>query len=88
MQEQLEQLAASSTELADKDCAPFLEAFTTHLSASAWRDITTVDAGSLRRDDEQAFLIYYGADKVPYAMPLSDEDGELKLGALAGNPLG
>lgn len=88
MQEQLEQLATSSTELADKDCAPFLEAFTTHLSASAWREITTVDAGSLRRDDEGAFLIYYGADKAAYAIPLADENGELKVGGLSGNPLG
>jgi hypothetical protein len=86
--EQLEQLAASSTELKDKGCAPFLEAFTSKLSASDWREATTIDAGSVRREDEQAFLIYYGPNKAVYAMPLKEEDGEFKVGALSGNPLG
>lgn len=87
MSEQLEQLAASSTELANKGCASFLEAFTGKLSASAWREITTVDAGSLRQEGEQAFLIYFGADKKAYAMPLKVEGGEFKVGALAGDAL-
>jgi hypothetical protein len=85
--QQLEQLAASSTELKDKGCAPFLAAFTSQLSAAEWRAITTIDAGSLRTEGEQAFLIYYGPDKTVYAMPLAVEDGEFKVGALAGNPL-
>jgi hypothetical protein len=88
MREQLEQLAASSTELKDKGCAAVLDAFTPTPSASVWRENTTVDAGSLRRDGEQAFLVYYGADKTVYAMPLKEEDGEFKVGALSGNPLG
>jgi hypothetical protein len=87
MSEQLERLAASSTELEDKGCASFLEAFTGHLSASEWRQITTVDAGSLRQEDEQAFLIYYGPDKAVYAMPLAVEDGQFKVGALSGDAL-
>jgi len=89
MTEQLEQLAASSTQLQNKGCASFLEAFTSPLSASTWREVTTVDAGSLRHDGEQAFLIYYGApDKTVYAMPLAEEDGEWKVAALSGNALG
>lgn len=87
MTEQLERLAKSSTELEDKSCASFLESFTGKLTASEWRETTTVDAGSLRTEDEQAFLIYYGPDKTIFAMPLSEEDGTFKLGALAGNPL-
>jgi hypothetical protein len=86
--EQLEQLAASSTELEDKGCASFLASFTGKLPASEWRKITTVDAGSLRKEDEQAFLIYYGPEKVTYAMPLKEEGGEWKIGALSGNALG
>ncbi|HEY0392364.1 MAG TPA: hypothetical protein VGC63_11695 [Solirubrobacterales bacterium] len=89
MSEQLEQLAASSTELADKGCASFLEAFTGKLSASAWRETTALDAGSLRQEGEQAFLIYYGEPhKTAYAMPLKVEDGEFKVGALSGDALG
>ena len=85
--EQLEQLAASSTSLKDKSCAPFLQAFTGKLSASVWQEATTVDAGSLRQEGEQAFLIYYGADKTVYAMPLVVEDGQFKVGALSGDAL-
>lgn len=89
MTEQLKQLAASSTELKDKGCASFLEAFTSPLSDAAWREITTVDAGSLRDEGEQAFLIYYGAPKkTVYAMPLVEEDGKWKVGALSGDALG
>lgn len=88
MSEQLEQLAKSSTELEDKSCASFLGSFTGKLTASEWRETTTIDAGSLRTEDEQAFLIYYGPDKTVYAMPLADEDGTFKVGGLAGNPLG
>ncbi len=89
MSEQLEQLAASSTGLKDKGCASFLQAFTSKLSAAEWRESTAVDAGSLRQEDDQAFLIYYGdPDKTVYAMPLKEEDGEFKVGALSGNALG
>lgn len=89
MTEQLEQLAASSTSLKDKGCASFLEAFTSELSASEWRETTAVDAGSLRQEGEQAFLIYYGQPgKAVYAMPLAVEDGEFKVGALSGDALG
>lgn len=88
MSAKLEQLAKSSTELEDKSCASFLESFTGQPTASEWRETTTVDAGSLRTEDEQAFLIYYGPDKTVYAMPLADEDGTFKVGALAGSPLG
>jgi hypothetical protein len=88
MREQLEQLAASSTTLKDKGCASFLQAFTSHLSAQEWRDITTVDAGSLRLDGEEGFLIYYGAEDTAYAMPLTVEDDDFKVGALAGDALG
>jgi hypothetical protein len=89
MAEQLEQLATSSTSLKDKGCAAFLEAFTSRdLSASVWRETTTVDAGSLRQEGEQAFLIYYGADKAIYAMPLKVEGGQFKVGALSGDALG
>lgn len=89
MLEQLEQLAASSTELKDKRCPPFLAAFTSPLSAAEWRQVTTVDAGSLRQEGEQAFLIYYGPPgKTVYSMPLKVEGGEFKVGALAGDAIG
>jgi len=83
--QQLEQLAAKSER---NGCAPFLSSFTTKLPPAVWREITTVDAGSLRQEGEQAFLIYYGApDKTVYSMPMKVEDGEWKVGALSGSAL-
>ena len=86
--EQLEQLAKRSAQSKGADCATVLKAFTRPLSASVEREITTVDAGSLRHEGEQGFLIYYGAGHVTYAMPLRDEGGVWKVAALSGTTLG
>jgi hypothetical protein len=86
--EQLEKLADQSAKSKGADCATVLKAFTRPLPASVEREITTVDAGSLRREGEQGFLIYYGAGYVKYAMPLREEDGSWKVTALSGTTLG
>jgi hypothetical protein len=85
---QLEQLANQSAKSKGADCATVLKAFTQPLPASVEREITTVDAGSLRREGEQGFLIYYGAGHVKYAMPLKEEGGAWKVAALSGTTLG
>lgn len=82
----VEHLATSATDLADKSCPSFLGAFTS-LSDQERRDSTVVDAGSLRQQGDHAFLIYYGADEVVYAMPLSLEDGAWKLASLSSKRL-
>jgi hypothetical protein len=86
--EQLEQLANQSAQSKGADCATVLKAFTRPLPASVEREITTVDAGSLRREGDQGFLIYYGAGHVKYAMPLTEEGGSWKVTALSGTTLG
>lgn len=86
--EQLEQIAKQSPQLKEAGCAPVLRAFTRPLPASVSREITTVDAGSLRHEGEQGFLIYYGADHAKYAMPLRNEGGSWKVTALSGTTLG
>lgn len=85
---QLEQLANQSAKSQGADCATVLEAFTRPLPADVEREITTVDAGSLRREGEQGFLIYFGAGQVKYAMPLKSEGGSWKVAALSGTTLG
>jgi len=85
---QLEQLANQSAKSQGADCPTVLKAFTQPLPASVEREITTVDAGSLRHEGEQGFLIYYGAGHVKYAMPLRDEGGTWKVAALSGTTLG
>lgn len=83
--QQLEQLAAKSERTS---CASFLSSFTTRLPPAVWREITTVDAGSLRQEGEQGFLIYYGApEKTVYSMPMKFEDSEWRVGSLSGSAL-
>lgn len=82
----IEHLATSATDLADKSCPSFLGAFTS-LSAQEGRESTVVDAGSLREQGEKAFLIYYGARKVVYAMPMSREGEAWKLASLSSKRL-
>jgi len=84
---QLEQLAARAKQ-GNVDCGTVLKAFTRTLPPSIEREITTVDARSFRHDSEQGFLIYYGAGKTVYAMPLRTEDGTWKVTALVGTTLG
>jgi hypothetical protein len=85
--ERLRQLAEKTPGVEDARCAPFLASFTADLPASEWRLITTIDAGSLRHEGEQGFLIYYGPDRTVYAMPLLDEDGTWKINALSSAQL-
>lgn len=86
--QQLEQLAAQSPQLKNKGCAVVLHAFTRPLPPSVARETTVVDAGSLRTKGDQSFLIYYGEDKVAYAMPMKQEDGGWKVTLLSATPLG
>lgn len=82
----IEHLATSATDLADKSCPSFLGAFTS-LSDQERRDSTVVDAGSLRQQGDHAFLIYFGAHEVVYAMPLTREGETWKLASLSSKRL-
>lgn len=83
----IEHLATSATELDDKSCPSFLGAFT-QLTDKERRDSAVVDAGSLRRQGQRAFLIYYGAAEVVYAMELDREGDAWKVGSLSSKRLG
>jgi hypothetical protein len=84
---QLDQLAARSTRLKGQDCAGVLGGISPPLSAAARRELTVVNAGSLRQEGERGFLIYYGAGKAVYAIPMANEGGEWKVGGLTSLPL-
>ncbi len=85
--QQLEQLASQSGKLSGKGCAGILSALTPPLPAKVQKELTIVDAGSLRAEGDQAFLIYRGAEGTAYAMLMTQEDGAWKVGALAATPL-
>jgi hypothetical protein len=84
---QLEQLASQSSKLSSAGCAGILAELTPPLPAKVQKESTIVDAGSLRTEGEQAFLIYRGAEGTVYAIPMKPEGGAWKVGALAATPL-
>lgn len=86
LRSKIEQLAVSSTQLEDKSCPSFLEAFLS-ISEQERKEGTAVDAGSLRQQGAKAFLIYYGAREIVYAMPLSKEAGAWKVDSLSSKRL-
>jgi hypothetical protein len=82
----IEHLATSATDLADRSCPSFLGAFTS-LSNQERRDSTVVESGGLRQQGDHGFLIYYGADEIVYAMPLTREGETWKLASLSSKQL-
>ncbi|HET7485956.1 MAG TPA: hypothetical protein VFJ64_11365 [Solirubrobacterales bacterium] len=84
---QLEQLASRSSKLSGAGCAEILATLTPPLPAKVQKESTIVDAGSLRTEGEQAFLIYRGAEGAVYTIPMKPEGGAWKVGALAATPL-
>lgn len=87
LKQRLEETAKSVPQAKSTDCASFLAAFTADLSPAEWRQITTVDAGSLRYEGDQAFLIYYGPGHTVYAMPMIGENGTWRVNALSAAAL-
>jgi hypothetical protein len=85
--QQLEQLASRSGKLADKGCAAILSALTPPLPPAVRRELTVVDAGSLRTEGGRAFLIYRGAEGTVYAISMAQEGGAWKVGSIAATPL-
>ncbi|HEX7279088.1 MAG TPA: hypothetical protein VF255_05620 [Solirubrobacterales bacterium] len=79
--EKLEGLAKQSEK---KSCAEFLESFTTAMSNEEWREVTVMDAESLRLGGGQATLVYQGAAGKTYSVPLREEGGEWMMEALQG----
>lgn len=85
LRSKIEHLAVSSTQLEDKSCPAFLEAFLS-ISEQERRASAAIDAGSLRQQGAKAFLIYEAGGNV-YAMPLRKEGSAWKVDSLAPKQL-
>lgn len=98
MVQNFENLASRGSDSKEMGCPEALGAFSIqNRSPEARRELTVVDAASLRHDGEQAFLIYHGSEYDTggaygvadlYAMPMNQEGGEWKVGALIGTTMG
>jgi hypothetical protein len=83
-----EKLAAQAKGVGDTSCAGILEKLTNPAAVSVMKEeAVKANVGSLRIEDEQAFVIYTGIDGTVLAMPMANEDGEWKVASLAGTPL-
>lgn len=69
------------------DCEASLRNLTEKVPRKALNQQAKVRVGSVRVDGDRGFVVYKGAGGVWYAVPLSKEGGEWKLGALSGLPL-
>lgn len=83
-----EKLAGLAEQSEKKSCAEFLESFTTAMTNEEWREVTVMDAESLRVAGQQATLVYQGAAGKTYSVPLREEGGEWMLEALQGTAAG
>ncbi len=70
-----------------QSCAAALGALSANVPRSNLREAAIADVGALRSEGDRAFLIYRGAEEVVYAIAMSREGGEWKVGSLAGVPL-
>jgi hypothetical protein len=84
----LRKIAAETPELRGGGCPAALDQLTRSVSDPMARRLTTVDAASLRREGDSAFLIYTGPpDRTVYALQLQLEEGTWRLGSIAGTVL-
>lgn len=85
--QQFEQLISRTPQLKGEGCGAALHALTRPLPPSVEREITEIDAVSLRREGERGFLLYRGAENKVYAVPMLIESGAWKTGSISGTPL-
>lgn len=86
--ESFEKLAAQAKQIEDTSCGGILEKLTNPAAAQSMKEeAAKANVGSLRIEDEQAFVIYTGIDGTVMAMPMANEDGDWKVASLAGTPL-
>jgi hypothetical protein len=79
----LEQLASRSPQLEGKGCVAILAQLGTGAPPSTRADAMTDGVASLRVEGNRGFALYHGARGVDYFVPMTREEGEWKVGALA-----
>jgi hypothetical protein len=86
--ESFEQFASRAKGAEDTSCGTVLEQLTNPAAAPLLKEeAAKASVGSLRIEDERAFVIYTGLDGTIMAMPMENEDGDWKVASLAGTPL-
>jgi hypothetical protein len=68
-------------------CAATLAGLSGEPSSAAAEEAAVADAGALRVDGDQGFLLFHGADNSDFFMPVAREGGRWKIAALAASEL-
>jgi hypothetical protein len=79
----LEQLAESSPKLKGKSCAAIIGALSAQIPSSSRANPVVEGVASLRVEDDRAFALFHGPEGADFFVPMVEEDGEWKVGALA-----
>ncbi len=79
----LEELASRSPQLKGKGCAAILAALVSGAPRSTRTNTMTDGIASLRFEGDRGFALYHGTHGVDYFVPMTREDGEWKVGAIA-----
>jgi hypothetical protein len=86
--ESFKRLAEQAKQTEDTSCGGILERLTNPAAKPAMKaEAVQANVGSLRIEDERAFVIYTGIDGTILAMPMTDENGVWKVASLTGTPL-
>jgi len=87
VKEQFAEFASQAPEPVPTDCPSLLEELGQAVPNSARKQAAKVRVRNVRLEDEQAFVLYIGARREWYALPVREEDGGWKVTAIAGVPL-
>lgn len=86
--ESFEELAAQAKQVEVTGCGEILEKLTNPAAKQSMKaEAAKANVGSLRIEDERAFVIYTGIDGTILAIPMANEDGTWKVASLSGTPL-
>ncbi len=88
VRESLEKLAAQAGKAEGMSCAGIMEKLTNPAALPALRtEAARADVGSLRIEDDRAFILYRGPGGTILTIPMANEGGSWKVASLAGTPL-
>lgn len=81
--EPIEDLASRAPQFKGSGCAAVLKTLLARSPASSRANTMTDGIASFRVEDDRGFALYHGPKGVNYFIPMVNEDGEWKVGALA-----
>lgn len=83
----VERFAAEAGRLRGKGCPELLAGVSGPATEDAREEAAIADVGAMRVEGDRAYLLYRGAAKTDYAIPMAREGDEWRVDAMGGVPL-